>query len=135
MVTLSCHGTFEHDEQFLAERIYLVRLIGQWNIQQAQEFVEYSVEIIEQNFVGKEWAAINDMSQWDLCTPDVIEYFNESIFRFTERNFRWHAVIPSNQVQKMVTNGVQEAVPNSPLTTQYYTNQEDALRWLRAKLS
>lgn len=72
------------------------------------------------------------MREWGLCSPDVMEYFNHRVLEFTNLNLCWQAVLPNNQIQKMVVDQYVESTQDG-LVTRYFRDENEALEWLRSK--
>ena len=126
-------GTTEFDLSYLQDRIIINRLYGQWNVEGADKVVRQFLDIVQANLAGKDWASLCDMREWELCPPDVMEYFNNSVLEFTKVNLRWQAILPNNRVQKMVVNQYIENTQNG-LVACYFHDEEEALEWLRTKI-
>lgn len=128
------HGIYVFDRTYFDENILIARLVGSWNLETSKEAVEEILQIAKNNFSGQEWGTLNDFREWGLCPPEVIEYFDQSAAWFTQLNYRWQAVIPSNQIDKMIVNDFNEA-SQGVLTTKQFTNEGEALSWLRSKMN
>ena len=128
------HGTFSSDLSYVEKRIIVFALLGSWNIQTAVAGVEHLLKIANSHFEGNDWGILVDARAWGLCTPDVMEYFNHSVLKFTNIGLRWQAALPNNYMQKMVINQYAE-IAQSDLTVKYFNNESDALDWLYTKIS
>ncbi|MGF1741970.1 hypothetical protein L4C34_12985 [Vibrio profundum] len=130
----NAHGTFEIDTSFVHEGIIVGKLIGAWNIQTAEEYIDAWLEIAELNLMQSEWGGINDMRQWGLCTPEVSTFFNDNILKFVDIGFIFNAVLPSIEMQKMITKRIADVAQETTLETQYFSSFDTALSWARAEL-
>ncbi|MGF1743278.1 hypothetical protein L4C34_19965 [Vibrio profundum] len=127
------HGSFLVEYDYVDENILVFRLVENWNMETAKEFVDESLKIVEDRFSGERWASIVDYRKWGLCTPEVMNYFNGSCTLFSASNLVRHAVIPNNQLQSMVVGQYSHAMKESVIT-QYFIEENTALAWVRESL-
>ena len=94
-------GASEFDMSYCQDNIIINRMYGQWHVECAKKIAASLLQTAKDSFDDQPWGLLNDMSQWELCPPDVIEYFDNIVFEFTKLKLRFQAVIPNNQIQKM----------------------------------
>ncbi|MGF1743275.1 hypothetical protein L4C34_19950 [Vibrio profundum] len=127
-------GAFEFDTSLTSDRILIHRLYGQWNIQMSHKAIDLFLHIAKENFPNHKWGGVSDLRNWGLCSPDVVEHFNNSIPDFMDSRCRWHAIITNNSIKKMVAKQHIEASGNK-LTMQYFNDDAGAIHWLKTKLN
>lgn len=110
-----------------------LRCIGLWKMDTATEMIDDCLQVVERHLADNEWGAFVDMSLWELCTPEVVEYFTRRIYSFVDLNLRWQAIRYNNHFHKMVANECSQPVEDR-LTTNYFYDSEEALIWLRGRL-
>lgn len=129
------HGDVRFELDLCHENIIIARLIGSWNLDGAHVFVEEFCRHVEEQFAGKEWGVLNDYRKWELCPPDVSDYFDQSLPFFLEKGWKYQAVLTSNKVQEMVIDKYGDVSLESGFVTRYFTDEEEATCWLREQLS
>lgn len=125
------HGEYILDTSMLSENILIAQLTGSWNLETAREEIAEML-VISEKLKQFKWGILIDMREWEICTPEVMEYFNSSVEKFTERNFRVQAVLLKMSMQKMVIAGYESKANESDniLTTQYFNDYDLAFDWL-----
>lgn len=128
------HGNCEFELDFCSEGIIIIRNSGSWNLQAAEMYVDEFLTLAVNTFSGRPWGCLNDYRNWQLCTPDVSDYFNQSMSRLLELKLTHQAVLTNNAVSKMVIDRYADMAPSNEFITSYFNEEEDALNWLRAQL-
>ena len=134
-VQRNAHGVCEVEKTYINEQILIVRFHGSWNMQTAIEATDINADIVKTHFCGKNWGCLGDIRPWELCTPEVREYINGRMAEFTTKGYRWQALLQSNQLQKMLVDSYCDTeVKAGLLTTRYFTDEAEALHWLREQI-
>ena len=134
-VQRNAHGICEVDQTYFKEQILTVRFYGSWNMQTAIEAADINANIAKTHFSGKNWGILGDIRAWELCTPEVTEYFNGRMSEFITMGYRWQALLQSNQLQKMLVDSYSDAETTAGLlTTRCFTDESEALNWLREQI-
>ncbi|MGF1740612.1 hypothetical protein L4C34_05960 [Vibrio profundum] len=94
-------------------------------------FVDELYQHAEERFHNQELGLLNDYRNWELCTPEVGDYLEQSVPHFLDKNLKCQAILTANQVQKMVI----DKYGDDSVSTKYVTNEEEAVYWLREQLS
>lgn len=129
------HGDARFELDLCQENILIARLVGSWNLVGAHVFVAEFYRHVEEQFAGQEWGLLNDYRKWELCPPDVSDYFDQSVPRFLEKGWKYQAVLTSNKLQEMVIDKYEKVTLGSGFVTRYFTGEEEAIDWLREQLS
>ncbi|MGF1741701.1 hypothetical protein L4C34_11625 [Vibrio profundum] len=127
------HGSWAFEIPNKQYNIIVSRMTGQWNIETAVAGIDALLQLAAEHFPEKEWGVLNDMRIWELCTPEVTEYFNNSVLKFTKLQLKWQAVLPSNQLHKRLVGQYTE-VTQGGLITRFFDNEEEGMRWLISKV-
>lgn len=128
------HGKYVIDLSHLESNIFILRLVGSWNIETAEECLNECYQVVDKYFIGKTWAFLNNLTQWELCTPEVMEYFNSNSSKFTAMGCSAQAVITHSRVDQMVTGEIHNNAESQDFKTQYFQNETDAIEWLESAL-
>ncbi|MGF1742295.1 hypothetical protein L4C34_14650 [Vibrio profundum] len=125
------HGEYEIDTSLLSSQILIIRAKGSWNTQTAQECVD---KVLHYADVLKPhpWAFVEDIREWDLCTPEVMEVFTLAIKVMLKKNFRVRAVLPRINLHKDVIKLTMEK--KQPVATEFFIQPEEAIVWCRSQL-
>ncbi|MGF1740500.1 hypothetical protein L4C34_05330 [Vibrio profundum] len=127
------HGVYSFEPTYWDENIIIARISGVWNLEAAEEFVNDYYKLVNDVCGGHEWGCINDFRDWELCTPDVIEYFNSKVTDFTNLQNRWQAVLPINPLQKTIVRDYTAAAKDV-LITRHFDDESEALAWIRSEM-
>ncbi|MGF1742792.1 hypothetical protein L4C34_17275 [Vibrio profundum] len=128
----NAHGTYNIKSALFEENIMVIEFFDQWNIETARECVEECLSTARSRFPSQKWCSLVDYRHWGLCTPEVMEYFNEMVPQFAQSHLTYQAVLPNNQIQSMIVDGYSEIVQDT-VTTKYFQSEQEALSWLRKK--
>ncbi|MGF1739678.1 hypothetical protein L4C34_01120 [Vibrio profundum] len=136
MMTLNknAHGNFTFDLLYLNERIIKQVATGSWNIQTAEDWFSQINIVIDERLSETQWAILNDITRWDLCPPDVMEYFNQCLIQFSDKKMCRLAVITKMSLQNMAAKHSTESVNGTSIIIQYFAEEQQALSWLRSEL-
>jgi hypothetical protein len=125
------HGCF-HVE--LRGNILFLEIEGAWNIETALAFQKVISETIKP-VIGKTWATITLMSNWELCTPDSETVIvNITIDAITKGLVREAVVNNSGSIKLELFEKYRNVTPPGDSKISFkrhiYNDEETALEWL-----
>jgi hypothetical protein len=125
------HGDFDVN---LRGNILFLYIQGAWNIETSVAYQEAISEAIKP-VIGKNWAAITLMDDWELCTPDSESVLFEIIKDAISKGLTREAVVNSKgtiklQLFEKYHNVKTPNDTNIPFKRRIYQDEEEALQWL-----
>ncbi|WP_108650767.1 hypothetical protein [Dongshaea marina] len=130
----NAHGTYEFDLSYISEGIIIGRGFGSWNLEAATQWFNKQCDIHKEHLEGSRWGMLSDARKWELCTPDVTEYFDWTVQELVKIGLYREAFLPSTNIQKAIVSHYGEKVKESQRKIEYFTCESAALEWLRLEL-
>lgn len=103
-------------------------------MQTAEDWFSQINIAIDERLSESQWAILNDITQWELCPPDVMEYFNQCLIQFSGKKMCRLAVITKMSLQNMAAKQSTESANGTQVIIQYFAEEQAALSWLRSEL-
>jgi hypothetical protein len=122
------HGSFDIQ---ISGHIMVVDIKGCWNVETALEY-KIAIEKIIQPLIGKHWAILSIMDDWELFTPDckpvIMKLSHDALINGLQRE----AMVDHNNGVKM------QHFPTSIVAfpwfkRQFFTSTGQAYEWLKAE--
>ncbi|WP_108649784.1 hypothetical protein [Dongshaea marina] len=124
------HGYYSIDP---IGQLLIIRIGGAWNQQTALKYEEEIRELLPE-LMGSPWAAVSDMRDWELCTPEVLENWQQMSFYLSkDYNLRYMGLIINSALEKYLTRKVTDNATRD-LTVQYFDTPELAIDWCEQQL-
>lgn len=125
------HGCFDVE---LRGNILFLEIEGAWNIETALAYQETIAEVIRP-VIGKHWAAITIMSNWELCTPDSETVIVNITIDALKKGLVREAVVNNSGLIKLeLFEKYRNVTPPSdskiPFRRRIHKDEEAALEWL-----
>lgn len=125
------HGDYELwlDEEH--PNIIRLRAWGPWNLETAQHCTDDMWKYAD-SLKEHPWAFMEDIREWELCTPEVSDLFIKCISKMVTMNFKVRVVVASVEVQRFM---IQKSIPDhQPVNTRFFTDLEGTVDWCCAEL-
>lgn len=122
------HGFFD---VHISGQILVADIKGGWNIETALAY-KAVVEKISRPLIGKPWAMLSLMDDWELFTPDCKPIILKLTYSALQNGFVRDAMVDKSGSIKM--QSFPSSIETHPqFKRQFFENREPAMSWLKSE--
>jgi len=118
------HGSFEVK---LVGQVLVIKAYDTWNVETVLRLCDECKSLTSQ-IIDEPWAAIIDLSCWELGTPEIWEPISKLDAWINENNYKYEAVIINSILQKILLERSHEVLSNAE--TRFCKDINEAFSWL-----
>lgn len=108
-------------------QLFICRPQGGFNMEGAQEYeLAFTKEVVK--IQDRPWAIMEVLQRFEAASPEVMKRIGAQFTWCAQNNCRWLAVVNESP---LMAHLVQQYLGDSGLELQIFTEEEEALRWLR----
>ncbi|GLQ32670.1 hypothetical protein [Litoribrevibacter albus] len=108
-------------------QLFICRPQGGFNMEGAQEYeLAFAKEVVK--IQDRPWAIMEVLQRFEAASPEVMKRIGAQFTWCAQNNCRWLAVVNESP---LMAHLVQQYLGDSGLELQIFTEEEEALRWLR----
>ena len=118
------HGDFSTvvNARSLSHRIW-----GSWNKETASSF-KTAIKQQANDLQGSPWGMVADIRDWELCTPEVFDYFDEALVYCIDHDLCCQAAVVNIRIQEVLAKSHYGRVFPS-LKSDSFSAYDDAKAW------